>query len=262
MGRYTPIIAPAAVAVVVAAAVGLSSPDAADSAHKRAATERSNASVELTECAQGRRRRDRRAAFRGEMAQVPGVDRMRMRFQLFERIERGAWRPVRAPGLGTWHASRPGVPGFAYVQRVVGLDRATVYRARVAFRWHGADGALVAHEDHRSRACRQRGRRPNLTLGRRVLVRPGPVVDAARYGVLVINDGEGVARRIRVLLRVDGADIATRAIRPLQPQRRRVARLLGPACTEEVEVVVDPADAVRETSEEDNVLSVVCPPAE
>lgn len=257
MGSRAPIAMTAtAAAFLTAAVVGA---DPADGARKRSAAQPQNASVELLECSQGRRRHDRWAVFRGEMRQLPGGDRMRMRFQLAERVGRGEWRAVHAPGLGVWRESHRGVPGFAYSQRVVGLERATVYRARVAFRWHHEDGALLASEQHGSRPCRQRGRLPNLVLRGDVRMRPGLLPGTARYGLVVANNGRAAARGVRVLLRVDGEDVEIRSIGAIRRGGRRIVRFRGPACTEAVEAVADPGDAIRESSEEDNAASTVCP---
>lgn len=260
MGSRASSTVTAAAAFAVAAT--LAAPDPADGARKRAAAEPQQASVELVECSQGRRRHDRWALFRGEMEQVAGGERMRMRFQLTERIARGRWRPVRAPGLGVWQDSHRGAPAFAYGQRVVGLERATAYRVRVAFRWHDARGGVVAAEEHGSRPCRQRGRLANLALRGDVRVRPGPLPDTARYAVRVVNDGRALARRVRLRLSVDGAAVETRTIGPVRAGRSRVARFVGPACAATVAIRADPDDAIRETSEEDNVASAVCPPGE
>lgn len=261
MGSGKSIAAVAGVAVALAAA--LTSAPSSDAAHEaRAPTVAAGeASVQVAECSRGRRRRDRFAVFRGEMAQVPEGAGMRMRFRLLQRVSRGTWRPVRAPGLGTWHAAEPGVSRFAYRQRVVGLERATAYRVRVVFMWLDAEGARLAATVERSRPCRQRGALANLSIRGDVVVRDGPAPDSERYAARVVNVGRAHARRVDVLLRVDGADAGTRTIRVLGAHRRRVVRFLGPACEREIEVRVDPDDAVREASERDNVATTACPPA-
>lgn len=248
----------AGAAAVLVAAPSSASPDAATGARSLTA-KAGEAGVEVVECSQGRRRRDRLAVFRGEMAQVPDGAGMRMRFTLLQRVARGTWLPVRAPGLGAWHEAQPGVSRFAYSQRVVGLERATAYRMRVVFLWRDADGERLAARVERSGPCRQRGALPNLSIRGDLAVRPGPNPDTARYAARVVNLGRARARRVDVLLRVDGAEADTRRIRVLRSHRRRVVRFVGPACEREVEVRVDPADAVRETSERDNAVTAVCP---
>lgn len=261
MGSRTPILLVAGAAVAVAAALTSASPDAASGA-RPVSTAAGEAEVEVVECSQGRRRHDRFAVFRGEMAQVPEGAGMRMRFSLLQRVARGTWRPVAAPGLGVWHEARPDVTRFAYSQRVVGLERATAYRMRVVFVWLDADGARLAARAVRSRPCRQRGRLPNLSVRGDVAVRPGPTPGTALYAARVVNSGRAVARRFDVLLRVDGADAETRTLRALRAHRRRIVRFVGPACEREVEVRVDPDDTVREGSERDNAATTACPPAE
>lgn len=218
------------------------------------------AAVELLECAHGKQPSDRSALFRGSMGQLPDGQSMRMRFGLGERVGRGIWRPVAAPGLGVWHESRPAVQQFAYRQRVDALQKGTAYRVHVTFEWRDSAGTVLAQTVERSRPCRQGGKLANLhPRGERV--DPGPTRDTARYTVQVRNTGLAVAHDVEVRLRVDGAEVDVRTIRSLRSGESRKVRFLGPVCRRTRLIEVDPHDTVREISERDNAQRSACSPA-
>jgi hypothetical protein len=214
--------------------------------------------AELLECNRGKRAVDRNALFRGEMRQVPGGTAMRMRFDLEERIGRGAWAPVAAPGLELWRNAKPGIGRFAYRQRIAALQPATRYRVAVAFQWHDAAGMLVAKHVARSPVCREPGKLPNLRVGR-IERFPGPTADTARYVVSVLNKGKAAAKKVRVSLRVDGAEIDSRGMGTVKAGARREIGFTGPVCASLIGAVVDPLGSVRELDESDNARSFVCP---
>jgi hypothetical protein len=217
------------------------------------------ASVDLLECNHGRRSASRNALFRGEMRQLPNGAAMRMRFELEERVGRGDWRAVAAPGLRVWRDAKPGIGVFAYRQRIAGLQKGTTYRVKVVFQWRDASGTPIAKQSARSSACRQGGQLPNLRVGR--LERfPGPTLDTVRYVAAIVNGGRGIARRVQVSLLVDGAEVDTHGIGTLRGRSRREVGFVGPACANLVTVRADPADKLRESNEQDNVRSFACPP--
>jgi CARDB len=251
----------AATALAAAVAVTASGPTAAGQAlHHAAATPTTDAAVELLECSRGRAKADRWALFRGEMQALASDGRMRMRFRLEERVGRGAWRLISAPGLGVWHESRPGVARFAYRQRIAGLQKGASYRVRVGFEWLDAAGAVVVHEREFSRACRQPGRLPNLTVKGVPVAAPGPTADTVRYSVTIANNGRAAARGVEVRLTVDGAEVDTQPVGLVRSGERRTVGFVGPACATTVGVRADPRGVVREVSEHDNELLVTCPP--
>src|SRR4051794_3033364 len=87
---------------------------------------------------------DRSATFKGSMPAVPGTRRMAMRFDLLRRAYAvGPFMRVVVPGLGTWHRSAIGKPGFVFSQRVEQLVPPASYRAVVRFRWYGRGGRLL-----------------------------------------------------------------------------------------------------------------------
>jgi hypothetical protein len=252
MSRRPPIAVAALALIVSAVSAG----------HVQAATAPvpGAAAVQLLDCSSGKRASSRSALFRGSMAQVPGGRTMRMRFQLGERIGRGIWRSVSAPGLGTWHASHAGVAQFAYRQRIDALQRGTAYRVHVTFEWHDEQGTRLARDVKRSKACRQPGRLPNLHPRGGVLLAPGPTPDTRRYVVQVRNAGLAIARGVEVRLRVDGAEVDVRSIGSLRSGQVRRLRFHAPVCVRSVAVDVDPHDRVRELTESDNSRRMRCPP--
>jgi hypothetical protein len=241
----TSVAALAMVAAVTAPAGGAPAAKASDSA------------VELIECTRGKRAADRSALFRGEMRQIPAGSAMRMRFQLTERIGRGAWRAVKAPGLELWRYARPRVGRFAYRQRIASLQPGTAYRVLVKFQWHDAAGMLIQRQAARSAVCRQGGQLPNVQVA--ALDRqPGPTADTARYVVSVLNSGGASAKRVDVSLLVDGAQVDTRRIGGIRAHRRREIAIVGPACASLVTVALDPGDSLRELEKRDNSRSFAC----
>lgn len=214
-------------------------------------------SVELLECTHGKRAADRNALFRGEMRRLPEGATMRMRFDLSERVGRGSWRGVEAPGLGVWRDALPDVARFAYRQRIAALQRGTAYRATVTFQWHDAMGELIERQVATSPVCRQGGPLPNLRVG--ALERlPGPTAGTARYVVSVVNRGSVPARRVEVSLLVDGAEVDTRGIGKVGARSRREIAFVGPACTSVVAVELDPDAKLRELDRRDNERSFPC----
>jgi hypothetical protein len=94
---------------------------------------------------------------------------MGMRFTLEEKVVRApsakraarkaatAWLPIKAPGLGVWRMSRPGVRMFAYRQNVLALSPDSSYRVLIAYRWYDAQGTVLKRAKRRSSPCRPAG---------------------------------------------------------------------------------------------------------
>jgi CARDB len=217
------------------------------------------ASARVSQCLRGPAAENRLALFRGAMRRVPATQSMWMRFKLQERVGEGAFRTIKAPGLGTWRKSRPGVRRFAYRQRVLALAEGSSYRVIVSFRWYDANGEVIRKLRRRSPACRQPGLLANLRVAR---IGGGKVVPGSpgvyRYAVNVINRGRVATDPFSVRLDVDGATADTGMISALAPGETRRLVLSGPACRGTVTAVADPEDLVREVTERDNQLTVPC----
>jgi CARDB len=210
------------------------------------------ASVKVSDCSiEGRS-----ALFLARMHQVSGSERMWLRFKLLEKGDAG-FRSLKAPGLGRWRKSKPGVGTFAYKQAVKGLETGSLYRAQVDFRWYDADGNLLQTLRRRSAPCRQFDVLPNLgatPIMSKALRQEGVV----RYRVLVTNEGIATATGIPVRLTVDGEVVDTVTVAELKPAERVVIGIQGPKCTESVKAEADPDGVIVESSEGDNAHEVAC----
>jgi hypothetical protein len=199
---------------------------------------------------------DGSALFVARMRQVGESDRMWLRFKLLERGDAG-FRVLKAPGLGRWRKSKPGVGAFAYRQAVRGLEAGTLYRAEVDFRWYDASGNLVEATRRHSPPCRQFDVLPNITAAP-VAMKPTQQPGVVRYRVLVTNEGIAAATGVPVRLTVDGQAVDTVIVPTLVPAERRVLAIQGPACTRSVEARADPDGVIVESSESDNAHEVGC----
>jgi hypothetical protein len=248
-------------AVTTAVVLALALLAAPDDSGRAAPPKADHGSAESIECTHGKQAKDRRATFRGEMTQLSGDDpptRMQMRFVLSERVGRGAWAGLDAPGIGVWREARPGIVRFAYRQRVVALRKGTSYRALIEFRWLSTDGKVVRRESERSPVCRQPGKLPNLEVRDAIAVQPGPTESTRRYAVKVGNSGGVTAQRVELMLLVDGVEVDTRTIGRLNGGARRTVTFVGPVCTAQAEARIDPHAAIRELTERDNAMSTAC----
>lgn len=222
---------------------------------------RSLAFVRLLECSRGPQAENRVATFRGTMRRVRRARGMSMRFRLQERVGDGRFSTVNAPGLGVWRKSLPGVRRFAHRQRIVGLAEGSAYRAVVSFRWHDRAGHVIHRVRRRSRACDQPGALANLSVLR--IAGGGPVTGrppVASYRVHVANRGQATAPRFGVSFAVDGGVVDIQTVASLAPGERRELLFTGPPCQRALTARVDPQDAVRESSEKDNVVTTPCLP--
>ncbi len=218
-----------------------------------------SATVRLTHCSRSDSPGTRRAVFRASMNAAPGAERMSMRFILQEQVGKGPKRKIDAPALTGWRYSRPGVARFTFRQRVLPLEPGVIYRMVVRFRWHDADGAVVASVRRRSTRCSQGRALPNLSLAGKVVTSPGPSQRTSRYRVTVINKGRAAADGVEVALLVDGAEVDRQPIGSLAPGQRQRIWFVGPECSASIEARADPGGVVRESSEEDNAVLTACP---
>jgi hypothetical protein len=183
---------------------------------------------------------------------------MAMRVTLLERTGVAGFAPVVVPGLGVWRSSRPGKAAFAVRQRVRNLTGGAAYRARVDFRWRDGAGKLVRSRRRTSRSCKL-ARTPLPNLRARILsAAPTKVKGVLRYGVRVGNAGSAAAQNVSVRLSVDGSEVNTRTVASLDPGQTTMVFFRGPACDRAVEAVVDPAGAIPEGDETDNVDRAAC----
>ena len=195
-------------------------------------------------------------SYEARMRAVPKTARMALRFRLFEKTGEGEFHPVATDEV--WRVSRPRVAAFVWEHRVRGLRQGATYRAVVKYRWTNANGDVIATARRRSAPCSQNGGLPNLKVAS-IDVRRGDVDETAVYRATIVNRGETAARRVGVLLRVDGEVVdEVEVIDALQPGESRTVTFNGPVCRQRIRVVVDPKDLISETREEDNTRAPSC----
>jgi hypothetical protein len=244
--------APTCIALSAAVLAALSA-SAAGAPPDLAAADVPQASVRLVACSMDAHE----AAFKGRMLRIAGAERMGMRFTLLERTGAPGFTPVKAPGLGRWRRSRPGVGTFGYRQAVKGLPQNAIHRMRVDFRWYDADGEVVARARRRSRACRQFQALPNLGVAI-VGSAPTTVRGVRRYRVRVVNAGRAQVTGTAVRFWVDGSVLDTVTVSPLGVGAQRLVGFRGPVCGASVKAEADPDGVIVESSEQDNGQELGC----
>lgn len=117
---------------------------------------RRRASATLEECLTATAQSGRSATFVAEMATVPGTVEMAMKVDILDRQpgDKVFYR-LRAPGMGVWRLSEPGVQIFKDVKQVTGLSAPGIYRALVHFRWIDSEGRILRAARRRTASCRQ-----------------------------------------------------------------------------------------------------------
>jgi hypothetical protein len=218
----------------------------------------------LASCATGAAGRERTAAFTASMPAADGAARMWMRFDLLQRMPGQAeFAPVTLPAWGRWERSEPGRTGFIYTKKVRALGAPGAYRARVRFRWYGANGRLLRRAHRLTPICRQPDPRPDLRAG--ALARAaglGP--DAATYLLTVENTGRAAAGPFDVVLAAaTGMPQPPVRVAGLAAGENRVVSVPGPACAAgaTMRFVLDAGATVDESDEADDVVDRLCPVA-
>ena len=207
------------------------------------------ASVSLTACTP----KERTASFEARMEQVPGAERMKLRYSLEARKRGRAWRRVAAPELAGWRTAAAETTRFISERNVTKLVGPSYYRAYVRFRWIDEDGHTVARARARSRACWQPDHRPNVKLRELSFDRKGS------YVVLVANTGRSPSGAFDVSV----TGLAPIVVADLAPGEERLLEAAGPACQPgtQVTATADPLDLIDERNERDNAVTRRCPPA-
>lgn len=216
--------------------------------------------AKLTACTVGEQDTSRAAVFTGSMPAAAGTNRMQMRFALQQRLTaKGPYKTLVVPGWGVWEKSDPGRPGFVFTKRVESLAGPASYRAVVTFRWLDRRGKAQRTTRRTTPACEQPDPRPDLVLGG--LDATGKTKDTAVYALVVGNDGHAAAGAFTVTLTVGGAVQPPLALGPIGVGEMQHGTIVGARCApgSTVTVTVDSADAVDESSEEDDVVQRPCP---
>jgi CARDB len=201
------------------------------------------------------------AAFYARMRRIRHTGRMALRYTLLERTGDEPFHGVYVPGLRRWHRSQSGVAAFALRQRVRNLERGSAYRARVDFRWYGADSTLIAKARRWSRACQVPGRLANLRVVGLSALPGAPAAGRSTYLARVANTGRAAADNVAVSMSVDGAALGRATIARIGAGQTAEASFVGPRCSGGASLVTataDPDYAIPEYSERDNRLTAGC----
>lgn len=244
-----------AVLVAAAMAAALGTAAFAGSAARHA---RSKTSLKVRRCQTGDDADKRQATFYASMRALPRTRRMMMRFTLVDRSSDEP-SPVKLESLKRWRRSGRGVRKFGYAQTIKGLESGHTYGAKVHFRWIGRDGHRLASARRASGDCRQDGGLPNLAF-KRITARRGLDPRAEEVYLLdVVNRGNAEARSVKVDLVVDSREADSAEIESIEPGEDTTVQISGPTCEARIRAVVDPDNAITETTEDDNTRSQRCP---
>ncbi|MGH2864631.1 MAG: hypothetical protein ACRDJX_05215 [Solirubrobacteraceae bacterium] len=114
------------------------------------------ATATLEQCLTALLQGERTATFAGEMLAITGTARMEINIGLLEKdAGEPQYHPVRAPGLGGWRGSAPGVKNYTYIKQVTNLGAPALYRGSVRFRWLNDKGRVIRAEEIRTPRCDQ-----------------------------------------------------------------------------------------------------------
>lgn len=249
-------------AALAAVLLALTAPAVASAASTSAAPAPVPLAASLTQCFPAKDSTGGSAVFKGSMPLVSGAVRMHMQFELQQSVVAGSrYVKVAVPGWEAWQQSEAGRSGFVYKKRLVGLIGPGTFRAQIRFRWLDADGKVVRSTKRTTRTCRQPDLRPNLTVASVTAQRQPDDATLATYRVVTRNTGKGAAGPFAVTLGMGAVTPVRGLVESLARKGKGVTVLVGPACVagSTIDITVDPEDAVAESDESDNTLSVACP---
>jgi CARDB len=248
----TGILVAALAAVAPAGAVGSVGPVPKPDKPPLAAT--------LTGCQPAADAAQRTATFTASMPALAGTRRLQMRFTLLQRRGTAAgYKRIDVPGWNAWERSDPGRPGFILTERVESLYAPAAYKAVVVFRWYDKRGHLQRQTSRVTGVCAQPDPRADLALDFFSAARSGR--DQAVYSLVVRNAGLADAEAFAVALTIGGTDTAPIALGPIASGETAQGTVVGPACAPGTTVTIrlDPADAIDEVDETNNVVDRPCP---
>lgn len=212
-------------------------------------------SAKVAACESGPAADDRFAVFTGAMPRN-GAAVMAMRFDLYEKLPGGAFEHIKLANWGVWErTAKKRVPGFIFTKRLEQLAAPAAFRAAVSFRWYDEEGNVTASDRRVSPVCRQPDWRPDLQVLRVV-----PPPDAGPTKVVIRNAGRGAAGAFGVnVARSEFVKGVTFAGLPAGTQATVSVSLGRCKPGESITVTLDPAGAVEEADEADNIATVACP---
>jgi hypothetical protein len=218
--------------------------------------------AKVATCTTGQADEERAAAFTGSMPAATATKRMQMRFVLTQRLgttTKGPFKKLSVPGWGGWEKSDPGRQGFVFTKRIEALTAPASYRAAISFRWLDAKGRVQRTTTRTTPACVLADPRPDLVFDGVDAVPMGK--DTAAYSVAVGNEGHTDASPFAVTVAVGDAVSDPVILGPIAAGARLSGTVAAPKCTpgSTITVTIDVANAVDESSEDDDVVQRPCP---
>jgi hypothetical protein len=194
------------------------------------------------------------------MRAISGTKRMAMHFTLLEHLSgvAGGYKPVTLSDLKSWRRSKSGARAFIYTQKVTALRDGGAYRMRVQFRWYGGSSGktVLRTTTLHSHTCRQPAPLPDLTVNS--ITSAPATANQSTYSITVANEGQGDARNVPVLLRVDGTPVGTSTVDLLPAQESTVVQIMGPSCAFGVRAVANQGRLISETDYSNDSLGASC----
>jgi hypothetical protein len=214
--------------------------------------------LKVRDCQVGDSPKQRSATFYARMTATKDTSQMAMRFTLIDKAGAGPPTVVDSPALAQWRKSNKGVKRFGYAQSVAGLEQGGAYAVQVQFRWTNDHGQVIRAVKRTSGTCRQNGQLPNLSITG-VSALAGQTSGTEIYNVDLTNSGRGPAHFAGVDIFIDSAAADGQTVDLVKPGETKTVRFTGPVCKQNVQMVADRADKIKETNEDDNDLRSRCP---
>ena len=209
-------------------------------------------------CTSSKKSARRAVTLRGTMS-TPSRDlAMRMRYELYEKVQGGDWQEATPSKLDKWLKKPAGVDLFRSRFRVRNLSAPARYKAIVRYEWT-RDGELVGRARKTTNICKMRSKQPDLSA-KFVVIRPGLNDLTWSYVFVVSNLGSRTAKGFRMEIRIGGGTVIKKTVKSLRRYRAYKLDVVDRRCSEaQIEGVVDPDDDVTEGNEKNNSVKVNCP---
>ena len=205
------------------------------------------------------------------MRHRPGTGSLAVRITLLEKQPGAAATRVRDGDLGHW--TTPTDPGLGQLpadvwklnKTVYNVDAPATYRFRVAFRWTGSDGTVIARRTLHTGRCAIRELRPDVLVRSVSVQSRGLAPGNDRYVALIANRGRTASGPFEVEFAPGAAGGAPQTVElaSLAPRTQTRVRFLGRACdpASPPTVIADPTGVVDDFNRSNNTFTVQCPGA-
>ncbi len=212
---------------------------------------------------------NRSVAVTAVMRPVTGTRHMALKFNLMMTTPGAiAPVPVHAGDLGTWkHPKNPTLGQLSgdvwnLQKSVVSLAAPATYRFRVAFRWTGSDGHVIATSVRYSARCHQPELRPDLALSSITVSALPNQPNNDLYTAEIDNDGNSGAGPFEVLFApADGSTPKTGTVQFLPAHSSTTMSFVGPLCNSSTDptITADSTDEVDDLNRANNAMTAPCP---